>query len=105
MERRGDYRFKISKQITLKVLDRMSGPSLGKRIEGRIVDASGIGMRLILPVSVPCGAPVEIHDGAIIILGEVSRCVPDEGAFAAGIRVIERLPSPGPSQAASHTRS
>jgi len=92
VERRREPRFKISKKITLQVLDRMSGPSLGKRIEGQVTDVSGSGLRLRLPLPVPCGALVEIVDKHTLILGEVCRCVPDEGAYAAGIRVKETLP-------------
>jgi hypothetical protein len=94
VERRRAPRSKISKQVTLKVLDRMSGPSLGKSMEGRVTDVSGSGMRLRLPLPVPAGAPVEIRDRKLLILGEVSRCVPDGDAYAAGIRVTEMLSAP-----------
>lgn len=105
MERRKEPRFQFSKKITLKVLDRMSGPSLGKRIQGLIVDASGSGMRLHLPLAVPSGAAVEVHEGGMLILGEVSRCVPDEGGFAVGIRVTRRQTSTDSQQASSHRRT
>ena len=104
MERRKEPRFKFSKKITLKVLARMSGPSLGKHIEGLIVDASGSGMQLQLPVSVPPGAPVEIQEGGMLIHGEVSRCVADQDGFAVGIRVTQRQTAPEPQKAASQAR-
>ena len=93
MERRREPRHKISKQVTLKVLDRMSGPSLGKSMEGQVTDVSGSGMRLRLPLPVPCGAPVEIRDKNLLILGQVSRCAPDGDAYTAGIRVMETSPA------------
>lgn len=93
MERRREPRHKISRQVTLKVLDRMSGPSLGKSMEGQVTDVSGSGMRLRLPLPIPAGAPVEIRDEQRLILGQVSRCVPEGDAYTAGIRVMETLPA------------
>lgn len=110
VERRKELRFKISKKVTLKVLHHMSGPSLGKRIDARVVDFSGIGLRLHLPLPVPCGVPVEIYDGHSLILGEVCRCVPSEGGYTAGIRVTPRVAAQvdrrhEERQEVAHTRS
>jgi len=110
VERRREPRHRISKEVTLKVLDRMSGPSLGKSMEGHVTDVSGSGMRLRLPLPVQCGAPVEIRDKDLLILGQVSRCVPDGDAYTAGIRVMETLPaqvdeSVQPRREAVRTRS
>jgi hypothetical protein len=91
VERHKEPRFKISNTITLKVLDRLPGPSLGKFMEGQVVNVSGSGMQIRLPLPVPCGVRVEVHDGTMFILGEVSRCVPADGAYAVGIRVMQTL--------------
>lgn len=110
MERRKKSRFEISKRITLKVLDRWAGPSLGKCIEGHVTDISGSGLRLRLPMPVPCGVTVEIADQHTVILGEVCRCVPDGDAYTAGVRMRETLAAGEPHahghrQGAAHTRS
>jgi hypothetical protein len=110
VERRRELRFKISQQVTLKVLDRMSGPSLGKSMGGQVTDVSGSGMRLRLPLPIPCGAPVEVRDRKLLILGQVSRCVPDGDAYTAGIHVTETMPVQAdlrnqPRRETVHTRS
>jgi PilZ domain len=69
----------------------MSGPSLGKGIQGQVVNVSGSGMRVHLLLPVPVGVPVEIHDRTILILGEISRCVPDGDGYAVGIRVMQTV--------------
>ncbi len=91
MEQRGEPRFKISKAVRLQVLDRMAGPSLGRHIDAEVVDISGSGMRLRMPVPVPCGAPVQIHDRNLLLLGEICRCVSEQGAYTVGIRVFKTL--------------
>jgi hypothetical protein len=83
----------------------MSGPSLGKCINGLVMDVAGSGMRLRLPFSVPCGVPVEIYDNVTLIFGEVCRCVPDEGAFAVGVRVTQTLAAADQERVSAHSRS
>ena len=46
-------------------------------------------MRISQPV--PCGAPVRIDTSEILLLGEVCRCVPEEGAYTLGIQLSETL--------------
>jgi hypothetical protein len=94
VERRQESRFKISRTITVKVLHHLPGPSLGKYFEAEVVDVSGSGMRLLLPFAVPCGAPVEIRDESLLILGEVCHCAWEQGNYAAGIRVMQTLGQP-----------
>ena len=92
MERRGESRLRVSKAVKLKVLDRMAGPSLGQPIDAEVVDVSGSGMRLRLRVPVHCGALVEIDDHALLLLGEICRCVQEaDGTHTAGLRVFETL--------------
>jgi hypothetical protein len=115
VERRKEHRLKVSKAVILKVLDRMSGPSMGRPMQGRVVDISGIGIRLCVPHPIPCGAAIEIiggsgddgsHDGAhLLILGEVCRCVPEQGAYTVGIRMFQTLGAAEARQAQSLTRS
>jgi hypothetical protein len=110
VERRREPRLKISKAVILKVLDRMSGPSMGKPMQGQVVDISGSGMRMCVPHPIPCGAAIEIFDSTSddfprLILGEVCRCVPEQGAYTVGIRMFQTLAAADAKQAQSLTRS
>jgi len=92
MERRVESRLRVSKAVTLKVLDRMAGPSLGRAIDAEVIEVSGSGMRLRIKVPVPCGVPVEIDDRTLMLLGEICRCVHEaDGTYTAGLRVFETL--------------
>ena len=92
MERRRESRLRVSKKVLLKVLDRMAGPSLGQPVEADVVDVSGSGMRLHLRVAVPCGAPVEVEDRRLLLLGEVCRCVEQsDGTYTVGLRIFETM--------------
>jgi PilZ domain-containing protein len=94
VERRRESRLNVNKAVKLKVLDRMAGPSLGRAIDAEVVDVSGSGMRLRMKVPVPCGAPVEVDDQHLTLLGEICRCVQDpDGSYTVGLRVIEMLVS------------
>ena len=92
MERRKEPRLKVSTTVQLKVLDRMAGPSMGRSIDAEVVDISGSGMRLRMRVPVPCGAPVEVDDHHLMLLGEICRCVQEQdGTYCVGLRVFETL--------------
>ena len=92
MERRKELRLKVSKAVKLKVLDRMAGPSLGRSMDAEVVDVSGSGMRLHMRVPVPCGAPVEVADRHLTLLGEICRCVREQdGTYTVGLRVFETM--------------
>ena len=62
-------------------------------MEAYLLDISGNGLKLRLPEPVPCGAAVQIDDNNALLLGEVSRCDPEAGAFIAGVRLSHRLSS------------
>lgn len=70
VERRREPRFNISKTVRLRVLDRMAGPRLGRRIDAEVVEVSGSGIRLRTPAPVPCGAPIEIHDRKLLLVAK-----------------------------------
>ena len=77
----------------------MAGPSLGRAIDAEVVDVSGSGIRLRTRVPVPCGAPVEIDDRGLLLLGEICRCVQDcDGAYTVGLRVLETLVASDPQE-------
>ena len=102
MERRREPRFNISKTVRVRVLDRMAGPRLGRRIDAEVVEVSGSGIRLRTPAPVPCGAPIEIHDRELLLVGETCRCVSEQGAYMVGVRVFETLAAGDARQASSH---
>ena len=62
-------------------------------IEACVTDISGSGVQLRVPMPLPCGATIEIEGGDTLILGEVCRCEPVEGAYAVGVQVSQTLPS------------
>jgi len=106
VERRRESRFKISKLVKLKVLGRMAGPSLGRPVDAEVVDISGSGMRLRLTMPVPCGAPVEVDDSHMMLLGEVCRCVAEhDGYYTVGLRVFETLVAADIQEPSFRTRS
>jgi len=62
-------------------------------IEACVMDISGSGVQLRLPMPIPCGATIEIEGGDTLVLGEVCRCEPVEGAYAVGVQVSQTLSS------------
>jgi hypothetical protein len=91
MERRNESRLKISKNARLRVLSPMAGPSQGQPVDVRVIEISGSGMRIEMSVPVPCGAAIEITGEHVLVLGEISRCVPDGRGYTVGVRVEETL--------------
>jgi hypothetical protein len=63
---------------------------MGRPIDADVIDVSGSGIRLRMAVPVPCGAPVEVNDGHLILAGEVCRCGHEpDGKYAVGLRISE----------------
>ncbi len=89
MERRKEPRLKVKQPVTLTVLDAKSR----RLIEACVLDISGSGLQLRLPIPVPCGMAVKIEGGDTLMLGEVCRCEPAGGAYAAGVQVSQTLSS------------
>jgi hypothetical protein len=58
---------------------------------GHILDVSEHGMALLLPSPVPAGSAIKIECGDTLVLGEVSYCIPREGAYRAGLVIKHRL--------------
>ena len=50
-------------------------------------------MHLRMPESVPCGTSVKIEGNNTIMLGDVCRCEPAEGAFMVGVQLSGTLSS------------
>jgi len=62
-------------------------------IEACVLDMSGSGLQLRVPVPIPCGTPIEIEGGDTLMLGNVCRCEPVEGAYAVGVQISQTLSS------------
>jgi hypothetical protein len=62
-------------------------------MEAYLLDISGNGLKLRLPEPIPHGVPVQIDGNNALLLGEVSRCEPEAGAFIVGVRLSHRLSS------------
>ena len=58
-----------------------------------VVDMSDGGLRVRASAPVPCGTPVKIDGNHTLMLGEVCRCVPEEGAYTVGIQLTCTLSS------------
>ena len=63
-------------------------------IEAYLLEISGSGLQLRVPKPVPCGAPVEIDCKNTLMLGEVSRCEPEAGAYTVGVQLSQTLAEP-----------
>jgi PilZ domain len=86
-EQRLEQRFAANTSVAVTVLGVLGDP----KFLGVIVDMSGSGLRLNLPLPVPCGAPVKIETGDMLMLGEVVRCEPAGLTFSVGIAVSQSL--------------
>lgn len=62
-------------------------------IEACVLDMSGSGLKLRVPAPVPCGTPVKIDGKNTLMLGEVCRCEPEEGAYTVGVQLSQTLSS------------
>jgi len=62
-------------------------------MEAYLLDISSNGLQLRLPKPVPCGTPVKIDGNNTLMLGEVCRCEPAEGAYAVGVQLSQALSS------------
>jgi hypothetical protein len=87
VERRKENRLKTDRPVTLKVLGAISQPL----IEGCVLDMSGSGLCLRTPLPLPCGASVKIDAQDMLLLGEVTRCFPANGAYTVGVHLSHSL--------------
>jgi len=90
VERRKELRLKARQPVTLTVL----GAQASYLIEGCVLDMSGSGLQLRVPMPVACGTPVKIDGKNTLMLGEVCRCEPEEGAYTVGVQLSQTLAEP-----------
>ena len=71
----------------------MLGAKASRLIEGCVLDMSGSGLQLRVPAPIPCGTPIKIDGKNTLMLGEVCRCEPAEGAYTVGVQLSHTLAS------------
>jgi hypothetical protein len=86
MEQRRDQRVPTDQPVSLTVLG-----DLETRLTAVVKNASGRGLGLISPASVPSGAAVKIEVGDSIFLGEAMYCKATEDGYYLGIELTEVL--------------
>jgi hypothetical protein len=86
MEHRREHRFPSEQPVSLTVL---GDPE--KRVTAIVKNASGRGLGLISPESVPSGAAVKIEFGDFIFLGEATYSKAMEDVYYVGIELTEVL--------------
>lgn len=62
-----------------------------RTIDGRVVNASGRGLRLLLNSPLPVGAAVQVELGQTMLLGEVCYAVPEVRSYAVGLELDQML--------------
>lgn len=62
-------------------------------MEVAVLDISASGLQARVPEPLPCGATVKIDGENVLVLGEVLRCEPAEGAYRAGIQFCHEVAS------------
>jgi hypothetical protein len=87
--RRREPRFQPDTPVKVKVLGWPPGPTMS----GQVLDVSGSGMRLQVPLPVACGVPVEIDASETVSLGEVCRCSPVNDHYEIGLQLSHTLSS------------
>src|SRR5580700_11246764 len=86
MEQRREHRFPSEQPVSLTVL---GDPET--RLTAIVKNASGRGLGLISPESVPSGAAVKIEAGDCIFLGEAMYCKAMDDGYYLGIELTEVL--------------
>jgi hypothetical protein len=87
VERRKEPRLKIKQDVTITVLGRIVAPTM----PASVLDISGTGMRLRVPVKIPCGAGIKIDSKNALVLAEVSRCVQEGHSYAVAVTLLHSL--------------
>jgi len=87
LERREELRLSVDVPVTLTVLGMHSDGMM----KARVVDASGKGMRLSVPLPIATGAPVQVEAGDSLFLGEVCYAEAAETGYIVGLILSHSL--------------
>jgi hypothetical protein len=88
MNQRRESRLTANTPITLTLLKLLGEPAFS----GRVIDMSASGLRVSIPLPIPCGAQVRVDGQEMAIFGEVCRCDEQDGAYSVGLMVSELRP-------------
>ena len=86
-ENRREQRLPVNAPVTITVLGILGEP----KAVGTVLDISGSGLRLKLPMPIPCGAPVKLETEDMLMLGEVVRCEPLGQSYSIGLSLSHSL--------------
>jgi len=86
MDKRREPRFRADQPVAVTVLGE---PEI--RVEGRVVDASGRGLGLVIPISLPPGAAIRIEMDDCMVLGEAIYCRSDGDGHFIGVELDQVL--------------
>lgn len=87
MEKRKEPRLKIKQDVTITVL----GQVIAAPLQAGVLDISGNGMRLRVPVKIPCGTAIKIESKNALVLAEVGRCVREGHSYTLGVTLLHSL--------------
>jgi hypothetical protein len=88
-EQRREQRLAADTAVTVTVLRVLGEP----KASGTVIDMSGTGLRLNLPLPIPCGAQVKVETDGMLLLGEVMRCEPLGLAYSVGLSLSHSMPA------------
>jgi hypothetical protein len=89
MNQRSESRLAADTPVMLTVLKILGEPTC----TGHVVDMSGSGLKMNVPLPIPCGAQVKVEVPGMVIFGEVCRCEEHEGAYDIGMMLTELRPT------------
>jgi hypothetical protein len=85
---RREPRLAANTPVKLTLLKILGEPAFA----GHVIDMSGSGLRISIPLPVPCGAQVRLEGQEMLIFGEVCRCDEQDGYYSVGLMVSELRP-------------
>jgi hypothetical protein len=87
LERREEMRLSVDVPVTVTVLGMHSDGIM----KARVVDASGKGMRIIVPLPIAANAPVQVEAGDALFLGEVCYSEAANEGYVVGLTLSHSL--------------
>src|SRR5262249_49932687 len=88
INQRREARLAADTPVELTILKILGEPAFS----GHVIDMSGGGLCVSVPLPIPCGAQVRVESHEMVILGEVCRCDEHDGSCSVGLTVSELRP-------------
>jgi hypothetical protein len=86
MDRRHEIRVNVDQPVRITVLGKYR-----HEMQGKAVDLSGDGMRIVVPHRVAPGNPVRIDLDYAMLLGDICYCCPSGRSFTLGVQLDQAL--------------